>query len=162
MLAPVRLATSADLPLLCQLHAEFYREEGYPFDAEAAAAALAQLLGEPSLGRLWLILAGTAGTAGARRPPEPVGYAAVTFGFSLEFQGRDAFIDDLFIRPAFRGRGLGSRVLAAIEPMCRELGVRALHLEVERENGRGQALYRRHGFRDNERQLLSKRLARPA
>jgi len=46
----------------------------------------------PRLGRLWLIVS----------PHEPVGCIAVTFGFSLEHQGRDAFIDDFFIGPRFR------------------------------------------------------------
>ena len=89
-----------------------------------------------------------------------LGYLAVTFGFSLEFYGRDAFIDELFIRPAFRGRGLGARALQSVEPECRALGVRALHLEVERDNAVGRELYRKQGFLDNERQLLSKRLTK--
>jgi ribosomal protein S18 acetylase RimI-like enzyme len=38
------------------------------------------------------------------------------------------------------------------------MGVRALHLEVERDNAAGQALYRRRGFRDGGRVLLTKRL----
>lgn len=150
--APIRPAREADLALLLRMLAEFHREEGYPLDEAAAARALDALVSDPSLGRLWLVLADGA----------PVGYVAVAFGFSLEYLGRDAFIDDLFIRPAFRGRGLGSQVLAAVEPACRALGVRTLHLEVERRNLRAQALYRRHGFRDNDRQLLSKRLLPPA
>jgi ribosomal protein S18 acetylase RimI-like enzyme len=36
--------------------------------------------------------------------------------------------------------------------------VRALHLEVERTNASAEALYRRRGFRDNDRRLLTKLL----
>jgi GNAT superfamily N-acetyltransferase len=149
MRSPIRIAEAGDLDRLEAMMASFYAEAGYPREGPGAAAALAALVGDPGLGRLWLILAGN----------EPVGYVAVTFGFSLEFHGRDAFIDEIFIRPPFRGAGLGGRVLAAVEPECRALGIRALHLEVERGNPAGQALYRRHGFRDADRLLLSKRLA---
>jgi ribosomal protein S18 acetylase RimI-like enzyme len=61
--------------------------------------------------------------------------------------------------PARRGRGLGRAALEAVESAARELGVRALHLEVERENASAQALYRDRGFRDNDRRLMTKRLA---
>jgi ribosomal protein S18 acetylase RimI-like enzyme len=148
MVSPIRLARSDDLQFVASLMGEFYAESGYRLDLGLASSALARLIEDPSIGRLWLIL----------QPDAPVGYIAVTFGFSLEFYGRDAFIDDLFIQPSFRGVGLGTRVLDAVEPECRALGVRALHLEVERANQAGQALYRRRGFRDNDRQLLSKRL----
>ena len=144
----MRLARADDLELVASLMAEFYAESGYPFDRALACAALAKLIEDRDIGRLWLI----------STSEKAVGYVALTFGFSLEFYGRDAFIDDLFIRPAFRGVGLGTRVLEAVERECRDLDVRALHLEVGRTNQAGQALYRRQGFRDGDRQLLSKRL----
>ncbi|MGH0030663.1 MAG: N-acetyltransferase family protein [Myxococcota bacterium] len=145
---PIRLATPDDLPTLRRLMAAFYAESGYSLDEAAAARALADLVGGTSLGRIWLIESGG----------EPAGYVAVTFGFSLEYFGRDAFVDDLYLEPGFRGKGLGTRVLAAVEPLCRDLGVRALHLEVERGNAPARRLYRRRGFRDNDRQLLTKPL----
>jgi GNAT superfamily N-acetyltransferase len=148
MESPIRTAGTADLPLLGALMRDFYAESGYPLDAALGAAALGELLGDRQLGRVWLIL----------EAEEPVGYLAVTFGFSLEYHGRDGSVDELFVRPARRGRGLATRALAAVERECRKLGLRALHLEVERENPAGQALYRRRGFADNDRQLLSKRL----
>jgi ribosomal protein S18 acetylase RimI-like enzyme len=85
-----------------------------------------------------------------------VGYAVLLFGYSLEYRGRDAFVDDVYLAPARRGRGLGRTVLEQVESAARELGVRALHLEVERENAAAQALYRRRGFRDTERLLMTK------
>jgi len=127
---------------------EFYAESDMPLDRPLASAALAQLVADPALGRIWIIVSSG----------EAVGYVAVTLGFSLEFFGRDAFIDDLFIRPAFRSVGLGTRVLEAVESECLVLGIRALHLEVDRTNQIGQGLYRKRGFLATERQLLSKRL----
>src|SRR6185369_13543428 len=130
---------------------EFYAESAYPFEREAAAAAIGGLIEDVSLGRLWLVVE-------ADGADEVAGYVAVTFGYSLEYSGRDAFVDDLYLRPAYRGHGVGTRVLQEIEPECRALGVRALHLEVGRSNEAARALYRRQGFRANDRLLLSKRL----
>ena len=45
---------------------------------------------------------------------EPVGYA-VFFEFYSSFQGRAGlFLDDLFVRPAFRKRGIGTALLAHV------------------------------------------------
>lgn len=145
----LRPAKTGDVDCLLTFMQEFYAESGYPLEAAAARSALQALAGDPGLGRVWMIL----------HDGQPVGYVAVAFGFSLEYLGRDAFIDDFYIRPAFRHRGIGGRVLARVLGSCRNLDVRALHLEVERGNRPAQALYRRHGFRDNDRQLLTLRLA---
>ena len=67
-------------------------------------------------------------------------------------------MDDLYLRPAFRARGLGTRAIEQVETEARALGVRALHLEVERGNAAGRSLYARRGFAGNDRLLLSKRL----
>jgi ribosomal protein S18 acetylase RimI-like enzyme len=79
----------------------------------------------------------------------------------MEYGGRDAFVDDLFIQAGFRGAGLGAATLAEVRTYCVERGVRALHLEVGRDNAAAQAVYRRAGFVDTDRQLLTLRLADP-
>jgi ribosomal protein S18 acetylase RimI-like enzyme len=147
----LRPATPADLERLRDLMAANYAESGYPFDPAAARDCFAAMLRDPALGRVWLVEAGG----------EVAGYAVLAFGYSLEYRGRDAFVDDLYVAPAQRGRGLGRAALEAVEAAARELGVRALHLEVERGNSAAQALYRRRGFRDNDRRLLTKRLGPP-
>ena len=147
----LRLARPDDVALLAEWMREYYAEQGYPFDPARHAEAIRGLVADPALGRLWWIEDG-----GAR-----AGYVALCFGWSLEYQGRDAFVDDLYLRPAFRGRGLGARVMEAVEREARELGVRALHLEVERSNDPARALYEKRGLRDTGRQLLSKRLPLP-
>jgi diamine N-acetyltransferase len=150
-MAPFRLATAADLPVLVELMAEFYAESGYPLDRQRAGAAMAELLADPTLGRIWLMVP----------TGEPVGYVVMTLGFSLEYGGRDAFLDDLYLRPEHRGKGLGKLALATVLGACEEHGVRALHLEAERDNQAAQLLYRGAGFRDNGRQLLTLRLQEP-
>lgn len=151
MSSPIQRATEGDVDLLVQLIGAFYAESAYPLDEAGARRAFTQLATQPALGRVWLVMA----------EDEPVGYLALTFGFSLEYNGRDAFIDDFYIRPAHRDRGLGTAVLDEVLKEARSLDVRAVHLEVERTNQRAQAVYARHGFRDNDRQLLTLRLHYP-
>jgi ribosomal protein S18 acetylase RimI-like enzyme len=81
----------------------------------------------------------------------------VALGFSLESGGRDALIDELYIAPAARGRGRGGAVLALIEREARGRGLKRLYLEVAHGN-RAVELYRRAGFSDHRRYLMSKDL----
>lgn len=53
---------------------------------------------------------------------------------------------NITVAPAWRGRGLGSMLLDAIEALCRDCGLAALWLEVRESNQRARALYRRRGF----------------
>ncbi|MFL6231472.1 MAG: GNAT family N-acetyltransferase [Pyrinomonadaceae bacterium] len=139
-------ADASDAETLMPLLREFYEYEHIIFDEKEARAALWQILSDARLGRVWLI----------RSESEAVGYLVLTFGFSLEFKGRDAFVDELFLRAGFRGRGLGKRALQVAAEACRAAHVRALHLEVARENTAAQEVYRRFGFADHDRYLLTK------
>ena len=144
----IRTATPADIPSLVGLMEEFYRESGFSLQPERAKAAFQRLLDDPALGRIWI----------CEQKKDAVGYIVLTLGFSMEYGGRDAFVDDLFLRPGFRGSGLGRQLLGTLISECGRIGVRALHLEVGRANQRAQSLYRAHGFQDNDRQLLSLKL----
>ena len=148
-----RLAAEEDSPRLLALIREFHREEGIAPPAGAVEAAVRQLIGRAP-GRIWLIGGGDGGET------EPAGYFVLTFGFSIEFEGRDAFLDELFLRPEFRGRGWGTAAVEFAASAARELGVRALHLEAARGNERAIGLYRRLGFREHDRFLMTKWLAR--
>jgi ribosomal protein S18 acetylase RimI-like enzyme len=126
----------------------YYAADGYPFDEALARSAVARLAADSSLGRLWVVAEDGA----------VVGYLALTFGFSLEYGGRDAFIDEVVIDDAHRGRGHGGALLRRAEAECRGAGVRAVHLEVERGKDAALGLYRRLGFEDHDRFLLTRRL----
>ena len=99
----MRQASLHDIEQLVALMSEFYAESGYPLGARRATAAFRELLGDERLGRAWLIEAGGA----------VAGYLVVTLGYSMEYGGLDAFIDDLFVRPAFRSTGLGTLAVDA-------------------------------------------------
>jgi GNAT superfamily N-acetyltransferase/heme-degrading monooxygenase HmoA len=144
-------AREEDLDALLALMARYYGEDGYPFDAAAARRAARELLRDPALGCVWVMRDGA----------EIVGYAVLALGWSLEYRGRDAFLDELYVLPGHRGRGLGARVLALVQETARALGVNALHLEVERDKPAAAARYRGAGFVDHDRCLMTKWL-RPA
>lgn len=144
----LRDAESTDRPLLLTLIQGLYECEHIPFDAARVGAALDDLLADPALGRVWLAVRGGA----------PVGYAVLTLGYSLEFGGRFALLDELFIEEKHRGAGVGRQVLARIAETCRGLGLRALRLEVERSNQVARELYRKAGFETHDRDFLTLRL----
>ena len=84
-----------------------------------------------------------------------VGYVVLTLGFSVESGGRDGFIDELYVAPAARGRGIGAKVLALVGREAGALGLKRLYLEVGHDNP-AHGLYRRAGFVDHPRHLMSK------
>lgn len=141
-----RRASPGDVDAIVAMMREYYLEDGYTFvDSEARAAAL-MLINDPALGRLWV----------AHEEDTIVGYVAVALGFSFEYRGREAFVDELLIAESHRGRGLGLEALEVAEAYCREAGVNALHLEVERHRDDALELYRRSGFADFGRYLMTK------
>ncbi|HEU0177426.1 MAG TPA: GNAT family N-acetyltransferase [Blastocatellia bacterium] len=142
-------ATPNDIETLIAMMRELYAHEGLAFDKAVARRALLGVIGDETFGRVFLILSAD----------EVAGYAALTFGYSLEFHGRDAFVDELYLRDEYRGQGFGKRALRFLTEVCAAEGVNALHLEVERANTSAQAVYRKFGFEDHDRYLMTKYIA---
>lgn len=110
--------------------------EGIQQSREQTSRTVMPLLDADGPGRIWLIeLAGQA-----------IGYVALCFGYSIEFGGRDAFIDELYIAPAHRGNGYGKTTLELLKAEAQALDVRALHLEVAHTNDSARRLYAAAGF----------------
>ncbi|MBD1942164.1 GNAT family N-acetyltransferase [Coleofasciculus sp. FACHB-712] len=147
--ANFKIAEKSDTKILVKFIGEFYEFEHLKFDESIVRTALANVLHDDSLGRVWLIQNGD----------EAIGYVVLTFGYSLEFRGRDAFIDELYIQESYRGQGVGMSVIQFIESVCPSLGIQALHLEVERKNTAAQNLYRKVVFKDHDRYLMTKWIA---
>lgn len=139
-------ATHADVDTIIELVRELNEHDGTPFHERSHREALVGLLGNSLYGRVWII----------RDGDQAVGYLALVFSYSLEFGGRDAMIDELYLRKSHRRRGIGRRVVDLAVATCRELGVKAVHLEVERSNLEAQAFYRRAGFADHTRYLMTR------
>ncbi len=147
----IQLATLNDLEILVAFSRQLNKDDPAAtgevhFDEPAVRQALQRFLADSTWGQVWLIIDAN----------EPVGYIMVTLGYSLEYHGQDAFIDEFFIKASHRGRGIGRKVMGFVENVARDLGVNALHLEVERNNKVAYALYRSEGFKEHTRYLMTK------
>ncbi len=143
-----RVAGPHDLETLLPFVREFWVIERLAFVEPAVRRALSGILANHELGRVIVIEVDSL----------PVGYYVLTLGYSLEHLGRDAFVDELYLREAQRGKGIGSLALAHAAELCAQLGVGALHLEVDHVNPRARALYERTGFAAHERALMTRKI----
>lgn len=138
-------ATLADHSLLTALMQEYYALDGLHYTPEVSAAVVT-LLEHSDYGEAYLLL----------EQQEVVGYAVLTWWFSLEFQGKAAFLDEIYLRPQARGRGLGSVVIEQLASHCRRKGIKTVRLEVEHENQQAQKTYLKNGFQHHDRYLMTK------
>jgi len=144
-----RPAAPSDLDTLLTLMQGLQEDDPWsvPFREEKVRDVVRELLATPSAGRAYLICYGE----------NSIGYVVLSFDFSLEYGGRNAWVDEIFVKREFRGQSIGSRAMNFAIQAARDLGANVLHLEVNRGN-RAIDLYRRLGFEDHDRYLLSKPL----
>jgi ribosomal protein S18 acetylase RimI-like enzyme len=141
-----QLLSDHEIPTLLEMMREFYSQQEMRFDEPAASLAIDNVLKNPNLGQIYLIFRGA----------ELAGYFALTFCFSLEFHGRFALFDELYLREQYRRQKLGKAVVAFAEELCRKAGIKAMRLEVGRENQGAQSLYLAAGFMEDARNLMTK------
>lgn len=144
----LHLAATEDLERLMPLVAAFHAEMGYDTDAVHHEAAVMPLLEGSPHGAIWLV--------GPRRAP--VGYVVISFGWSVEYGGIDGAVDEIFVRPPVRGRGMGFEALNGIAKALGSSGVRALHLEVARDDDRAQRFYTRARFSARDHTMFMSRV----
>ena len=134
-----RLARHDDIPGIVRLVDDYWSWEGIDgFDREELAAQLDFLLSDRRLGDVWVT-----GT-----PDILAGYLIAVYVFSLEHKGLTAEIDEFYVAPGWRGRGLGHALLAAAETRFRDLHCTNVSLQLGRENNEARRFYRGHGFDD--------------
>lgn len=147
MSAALHLAGPEDLDKLLTLRAAFHAEQGMDSSDDQRRVGLAPLLEGIPYGAAYLI--------GPVRAP--IGYIIVTFTWSVELGGLDGMIDEVFIRPAVRGRGIATEVLYTLPRTLAEAGVRTLHISVDRDNIAATRLYARARFEAQDNTLLLRR-----
>ncbi|HWB75978.1 MAG TPA: GNAT family N-acetyltransferase [Nannocystaceae bacterium] len=147
-MAEIRRATTSDAESLLPMIRELFRDESIAWDLARTRAGLVKLLDDAELGRVLV----------ATHEGHACGYAIVTWGYDLEFAGRDCFLTEIYVAPEQRGRGVGRDLLAAIEHNAREAGAGAVHLQVRPDNPTARELYHRAGFQPSPRIFLSKTL----
>ena len=88
-----------------------------------------------------------------------IGIAYVSLVWTLEHGGHSAWLEEFYLDPEFRGQGLGTRFLLAIEAACLADGCAAVDLEIDADHERVRSLYERHGYSALPRRRMSKVLA---
>jgi ribosomal protein S18 acetylase RimI-like enzyme len=146
MALTVTLATASDLPVLLEMMVDFNRLELIQWSPATGRAALERLLGDAALGVVGL----------ARDGAEVAGYFVLTWGYDLEWNGRDALLTELYLREGRRGHGQARALLDEIEGIAKSHGAQVMHMLVRPENMVARRLYETNGFRVSPRLYLTK------
>lgn len=134
----------ADIETIVTMMQEFYAIDNYPFDIDVSKALFEEFIKHENLGKSWLIISDN----------ELIGYIILTFVFSFEYQGKIAFLDELYLTEKVRGKGIGGKALEFIQSESHKLSLKLIYLEVEKHNEKGQKLYLTHGFESHNRKLM--------
>ena len=144
--AHFQLISDGDLARTIELMREFYTATEMHFDEEVARTSLRKTLLDPGLGSVYLVMV----------EKTVIGYFVLTYCFSLEFHGKFALLDEIYVREAYRRQKIGEAIIAFCENICRKMGIRALRLETAQDNAVAQNLYRKMGFAQDMRHLFTK------
>jgi ribosomal protein S18 acetylase RimI-like enzyme len=136
--------TTADIETIVSLMEEFYAIDNYPIKSDVSKALFEEFISNKNLGKAWLILSDN----------EIVGYLILTFVFSFEYQGKIAFLDELYVTEKARGKGIGSKAIGFIKDESHKLSLKLIYLEVEPHNKKAQNLYIANGFEMHNRKLM--------
>ena len=134
----------SDIETIVSMMQEFYAIDNYPIDIEVSKALFQEFISNENLGKSWLIVSDT----------EIVGSIILTFVFSFEYQGKIAFLDELYLTEETRGKGIGSKALEFIQNESPKLSLKLVYLEVEQHNEKAQKLYLAHDFELHNRKLM--------
>jgi len=149
--AKIREATGADREAVVALLRAQLDEHSIELAPAAIDFAVRGLERNRELGRV-LVAVDPDGTI--------VGVAVLSFLWTLEHGGASAWLDELYVAPAGRGRGLGRALTEAAIAAADAAACIALDLEVEPGHEVAERLYERLGFRRHRRTHLVLPLAR--
>ena len=142
----IRAATIEDAPLLRALIWELADYEKEPDEVKITAAKLARD-GFGANPRFRALI--------AEWDRQPAGYA-LFFGYYSTWRGPGLFLEDLFVRPDFRGRGTGKALLAQVARIAIQEGCVLLRWEVLHWNQPAIEIYKAIGaeFLEGWRSML--------
>lgn len=144
-----RLCTTADVEVVLGFMHDFALFLKLPWDAEQRRANFTHLVEHLAVGGTWLISG----------DEQPLGYFVLTTGFSYEFGGTTALLDELYVAPAAQRIGVGRQTLCFITKLAEQSKWRCLLLEVSPETESLVKLYSHEGYTPRPYQLYSKRVS---
>lgn len=75
-----------------------------------------------------------------------IALALLTLRPNVWYDGPVGLLDELYVAPGARGRGLGSALLVAVESLARERGGRLIEIAVDGADTDAHRFYERHGY----------------
>jgi GNAT superfamily N-acetyltransferase len=129
---PARTDEIEELLPLIRAYCEFYETE--PND-EGLRKMFETLISDPSQGAVFIARDG--GTA--------VGFATLDWKWSSLKAARIGYLEDLFVDPETRGRGIADALIEVCADRCREHGMPAMEWLTAPDNHRAQKVYERTG-----------------
>lgn len=138
----IERASLSDQGSLFELVQKQFVEHEIEYSHEVLLAAIEGILKDKSLG-LFLTAREAQGLL--------VGFAAISFAWTLEHGGKSAWLDELYVLPEYREKGLGSLLMDRVFSEAKKEGCLVIDLEVEEDHRRAERLYRRQGFEKLER-----------
>jgi ribosomal protein S18 acetylase RimI-like enzyme len=141
--------TTARIGIIVKMMKDFYAIDNYPIEKTITTSLFEEFIADQKLGKAFLLLNTEEG-----KKEEVIGYIILTFIFSFEYKGKIAFLDELYIKEAFRGKGIGSNAILFIKEEVKKLDLQLLYLEVEKHNENGQKLYLANGFEWHNRKFM--------
>ena len=142
----LRIASLEDYEKLIPLIKEFCEIDNHEFHDKRIKNSLVPLLKNNDLGKV--IILETDG--------ELNGYAVLTWGWSLESGGREALLDEIYVRE--RNQGWGTLLLDKVLATAKENNAQIIFLETELANERVRDFYLRHGFNKEDSIWLSQKI----
>jgi aminoglycoside 6'-N-acetyltransferase I len=148
----LRIAEPADLPAILALAVDFYAEDGFTTPRAKLDEHLSHLLVSPAAHAAVIV----------SESGEIVAFAISTSSYGLE-SGLIAELEDLYVAPAHRRRGLAGELIEDSAAWASGIGAAQLEIVIA-PNGQDVshlfAIYRRFGFVDEGRRLLSRATTR--
>ena len=144
----------SQIETITKMMQDFYAIDNYPIDIEVSKKLFQEFISDEKLGKAFLICHSDEG-----RTSELVGYVILTYVFSFEYKGRIAFLDELYIKENFRGKGIGKQTIDFIKEQASNQNVKLIYLEVENHNQNAQKLYLANDFEVHNRKLLKHKLS---
>lgn len=147
--ATYRMPRPDDLPLLVEMVARFHAETrtGLAPDRERVAATLKELNANRRAGS-WYVF---------EKDEEVVGYCLIASRWSNAHGGIVLHVDELYVRPGRRGRGVASNFLGLLAQVAPSSAA-AIRFELPSGNRRAQGLLRRLGYAESKPLTMSRRL----
>ncbi|HKH22318.1 MAG TPA: GNAT family N-acetyltransferase [Solirubrobacterales bacterium] len=129
---PARTEEIEEMLPLIRAYCEFY--ETRPND-EGLREMFRTLITEPSEGSVFV----------ARDGDRAVGFATLDWKWSSLKAARMGYLEDLYVDPEARGKGIADALIEVCAERCRELGMPAMAWQTAPDNHRAQQVYNRTG-----------------